>query len=267
MTKLFFIVVTTLSLLLAEAAYGQTPCANDRLALTIDDLVYTGLGGTDLILELGEIRVIELPENVNAYGVSLSDASVSSLSTGRSSITITALSLGYSRLVVTEVISGTTITGDSVALGIMVYESTDSFTPRLPIPFLGIWEGGISVDGGQSYSQSVSRADQVLVGGLLCPFPSHVGQIGNIFVTFGAREGDTYSEYSLNESGELIQAKFPDWVPYITNEILEAGIDLVLFEGTVGEAIKNASIQVSYTLANEPEKMIFGYPQSSFNVD
>ena len=107
-----------------------------------------------------------------------------------------------------------------------------------------IFVGGASVDSGASFSLQVSASDALFIGGELCPLPTHLGEIANVYVAF---EIDAVI-YLLNSDDELVIYASENPVAYRTNVVLENVIPINLFNGVVGEPIELVNLYVAYSL-------------------
>lgn len=48
----------------------------------------------------------------------------------------------------------------------------------------GIFQGGVSVDGGTTFTSQVSASETLFIGGELCPQQIHVGETTDIYAAF-----------------------------------------------------------------------------------
>jgi hypothetical protein len=260
--RLFNLLLALVLLSAAGSAIGQIQCANERLILAIDEQYYfTELDGGDLVFGEGDTRRGRLPRPAEFYDFQLTDESLIEIAIDGADFSFTGASEGYGRLYISD-----RETGFALNIGVRVYPDTINFTFPSPAPWLGVFEGGISVDGGQNFARLVNRTDQVFVGGRLCPYTEHVGEIGNIYVIVGMRSNGELREYMLNKNGELSEAKYPNYEPFIADVKLGDDIELTFFEGVLDIELKDVTLAVSYSLQADPTTLFFAHPRPLFSV-
>ncbi len=119
-----------------------------------------------------------------------------------------------------------------------------------------IFEGGASSDAGVSYSQQVSSAATVFIGGQICPQQEHLGQLADLYVAFEIA-GEIYF---LNNSDQLIQLQEDNLSPYRQAVTLQNVLPQSIFSGVIGATIESANLYVGYTLDG-----VFHYDQQPLN--
>jgi len=107
-----------------------------------------------------------------------------------------------------------------------------------------LFNGGVSLDGGSSYSPQVNAASQVLVGGTLCPLPAHIGATADLYVAFEI--GDTI--YFLDNQNELVVYNQTNLSPYRNAVALQEQLPVELFSGVIGFAYEQVYLYVAYVL-------------------
>ncbi|MDA0688024.1 MAG: FG-GAP-like repeat-containing protein [Proteobacteria bacterium] len=110
-----------------------------------------------------------------------------------------------------------------------------------------VFRGGVSTNGGMDFVPSVGAAENVFIGGTLCPQSAHVGRLADVIVAVSSG-----GQLSILDSSLQLQPFNPEQVPAFQEAvILSQSMPLELYQGAAGAALGAVDIFVGYRIDGE----------------